>query len=209
MPQWRSEVERWAGILEQFSYAKNPVDAASRLAADMRRELAAQAATPSSGVTEGEAECPECGHHVDSHDEDGCLMFVVKHDGEAACPCWQGKARSPAPGETEGQAGSGEPDEMLIALLEANEGLGEAQCRIAVAAGLPRASSADVIEQRVRELVQSDAATVLAGLVEEMTALAEEWSVLPNSGGAVDGIRSARALVRDAQQRLVQNGEQL
>lgn len=44
--QWRSEVERWAGILEQFSYAKNPVDAASRLAADMRRELAAQPPAP-------------------------------------------------------------------------------------------------------------------------------------------------------------------
>ncbi|HTK67539.1 MAG TPA: hypothetical protein VL595_34525 [Pseudonocardia sp.] len=46
MSQWRSEVERWAGILEQFSYAKNPVDAASRLAADMRRELAAQPPAP-------------------------------------------------------------------------------------------------------------------------------------------------------------------
>lgn len=106
-----------------------------------------------------------------------------------------------SPPEPASPAPSGVGDEMALALLEANEGLGEAQCRIAVAAGLPRSSPADAIVARVKVLAAaqpvptvSDTAAVLAGLVEEMRKFI--------GGDRSWGIYDAIALVEAAQRRL-------
>lgn len=54
-----------------------------------------------------------------------------------------------------------------------------------------------------------DTATVLAGLRERMEAIASEWDLMLTSTAPGSAMRHAVALVEAAQQRLVQNVEQL
>jgi hypothetical protein len=82
---------------------------------------------------------------------------------------------------------------MTLGLLEANEGLGEAQCRIAVTAGLPRASSADQIVERVSTLSLTLTELVELSREREENDWSLEWEIRwdtawGNAYAAVEGL---------------------
>ena len=224
---------------------ENGMDDPRRMGAWFQAEQ--EAATPSSGVTEGKAESGSVSVHVSKLlDVWRRQRSIVRPDEKIPRPLavaldclmnavWLEKrtAQPPAPAD-EGKAESGEVDRLPPA-VDADGNLVDHDCDnrrmvrdVAHWLGMVPDSrglyDARTIERKLKRVIQTaaqppapadEAATVLAGLVDEIENLRQKYLRYSeysqeyghDSGHRAEGVRDALLLVRAAQQRLADRGQ--